>query len=367
MPRLRKSTLTEKMLLILERGIRSGKYVAGRRMPSTRDLADDFGVSQQVVKSAFGELEGKGLIISRERDGVYVNPSALVSGRLEFSLLTMRRKGHVFDYVGKILSTGDSSVWDGINLATRNISGSDCSQAIIKYELDKLKDIHPDCLIASLLPTSEDDLRLFASLGFPVVFFGDFPWLPDASAPFNQIVEDTSERADAFVEAAHAHGARSVVLVGGSLDRAYVKILRDAAAAKAAQLSMDLRYVEFTDGSLESDEIVFARKGCIDSILKVGRPDAILFDGFIKLDIFIDAIRAAALSPSRDILVVGDRELIPGTIFIESDTRAFSVVALDLMKELVGKPGLHFGRKVLRGLIKRRPFAIGGSEFAKSA
>ncbi len=367
MAKLRKSTLSDKLQLILERDIRSGKHVAGRRMPSTRVLAEEFGVSQQVVKSAFSDLEGKGLVVSLERDGVYVNPEALVSSRLEFSLLTMRRKGHVFDYVGKMLSTGDSAVWDGVNLASRNIASDELSEALLSYELDKIKDSHPDCLVASIPAASEKFLAAFETLKFPVVFIGDFPWLPGPDFAFSQIVEDTSERGEAFVDAVAGMGARSLALVGGRLDNAYAEMLRASAAEKAESHGIEFRYAEFRDGSLEPHQLGEARSRCMRNLLAGGRPDAIAFDGFIFVDIFLSALRAEGLEPGRDILAVSDRELLPGSVFIESDARAFSLEALSIMKGLAANPGERAGRKVLKGLVKRRPLAIGGVQTEKTA
>ncbi|MEV4258933.1 GntR family transcriptional regulator [Spirillospora sp. NPDC049652] len=52
--------------------IRSGTYPPGSRLPTMRELGDEFGVSEIVVRHAFGLLRGEGLIESRRGAGTIV-------------------------------------------------------------------------------------------------------------------------------------------------------------------------------------------------------------------------------------------------------------------------------------------------------
>jgi len=52
----------------------------GDRMPSTRDLARQFGADHRVVLAAYRELEQDGLVEFRPRSGVYVSDAALSGG-----------------------------------------------------------------------------------------------------------------------------------------------------------------------------------------------------------------------------------------------------------------------------------------------
>ncbi|GAA2075220.1 PLP-dependent aminotransferase family protein [Actinomadura alba] len=61
----------------LRAGIRAGRLPAGTRLPSTRDLARDLGVSRGVVVSAYEQLLAEGFVISRRGDGTRVAPSAV--------------------------------------------------------------------------------------------------------------------------------------------------------------------------------------------------------------------------------------------------------------------------------------------------
>uniref|UniRef100_UPI0007E8D64F GntR family transcriptional regulator n=1 Tax=Actinomadura oligospora TaxID=111804 RepID=UPI0007E8D64F len=52
--------------------IRSGTYPPGSRLPTMRDLGEEFGVSEIVVRQAFALLRGEGLIESRRGAGTMV-------------------------------------------------------------------------------------------------------------------------------------------------------------------------------------------------------------------------------------------------------------------------------------------------------
>lgn len=52
--------------------IAQGRYQAGQRLPSERDLADEFGVSRPTVREAVIALEIRGLVEARQGSGVYV-------------------------------------------------------------------------------------------------------------------------------------------------------------------------------------------------------------------------------------------------------------------------------------------------------
>jgi GntR family transcriptional regulator/MocR family aminotransferase len=58
----------------LRQNILSGNLPAETRLPATRTLADNLGVSRITVKNAYAALEGDGLILTREGSGTYVAP-----------------------------------------------------------------------------------------------------------------------------------------------------------------------------------------------------------------------------------------------------------------------------------------------------
>ncbi|MFC4911118.1 PLP-dependent aminotransferase family protein [Actinomadura gamaensis] len=56
--------------------IRAGRLVAGTRLPSSRDLARDLGVSRGVVVTAYEQLIAEGFLVARRGDGTRVAPNA---------------------------------------------------------------------------------------------------------------------------------------------------------------------------------------------------------------------------------------------------------------------------------------------------
>ena len=56
-------------------GIASGLYPVGQRLPSERDLAEEFGVSRPTIREAMLALEIRGMVEARHGSGVYVTDS----------------------------------------------------------------------------------------------------------------------------------------------------------------------------------------------------------------------------------------------------------------------------------------------------
>ncbi len=363
MRKLKKSTLTERVIAVLGKSIRSGEYIAGRKMPSTRELALGLGVSQRIVKLAIDDLESRDLVRCIERDGVYLNPDAVVEPSFEFFLLSLRRATY-FDYPSMILSVGDQEVWGGINLAIRSIATDDkLSSPIMKYEMEKIKEGKPDCMALYMSATSPEDLEPLADLPFPVVLLGDLDWLPGPDFKFNQIVEDTAERAEAYFKTAESCGARDMLLIGGTLDRFYTRILKEACDKRSAEGRLACRYQELEASKCSSDaELRKTVRELVRSTMKGGAPAAIAIDGMPFINFFLEPLRELGLVLGRDIAVINDKELAPGTIYLESDYHAFSKAAVALMRGIAGNPAGHFGRKALGGLISRRPVVIGNAE-----
>lgn len=66
----------------LREAIRSGALAADTRLPATRQLAEELGVSRITVKNAYAELEGDGLIGTREGSGTFVMATGASLGLL---------------------------------------------------------------------------------------------------------------------------------------------------------------------------------------------------------------------------------------------------------------------------------------------
>jgi GntR family transcriptional regulator len=67
----------------IRRHIESGQYASNTRLPSERQLAEEFEVSRLTVTKALKELEQEGLIYSRVGKGTFVTPQAKIDQSLE--------------------------------------------------------------------------------------------------------------------------------------------------------------------------------------------------------------------------------------------------------------------------------------------
>ncbi|RZJ05194.1 MAG: FadR family transcriptional regulator [Brevundimonas sp.] len=61
-------------------GIAAARYLPGARLPSERDLAEEFGVSRPTVREAMIALEIRGLVEARQGSGIYVTHAPAEAG-----------------------------------------------------------------------------------------------------------------------------------------------------------------------------------------------------------------------------------------------------------------------------------------------
>jgi GntR family transcriptional repressor for pyruvate dehydrogenase complex len=74
--------LYQQVASTLAEAIRNGAYPRGRRLPSERDLAEQFGVSRPTLREAMIALEIQGFVESRQGSGVYVTAAAAKLDRM---------------------------------------------------------------------------------------------------------------------------------------------------------------------------------------------------------------------------------------------------------------------------------------------
>jgi GntR family hexuronate regulon transcriptional repressor len=68
--------LYQKIALAVAEAISRGRHAPGTKLPSERELADEFGVSRPTVRDAMIALEFQGLVEARRGSGVYVTTAA---------------------------------------------------------------------------------------------------------------------------------------------------------------------------------------------------------------------------------------------------------------------------------------------------
>lgn len=69
----RADTITETLRGRVLRGVQTGTLASGARLPSARELVNEFGVDHRLILAAYRQLATEGLVEIRERGGVYVS------------------------------------------------------------------------------------------------------------------------------------------------------------------------------------------------------------------------------------------------------------------------------------------------------
>lgn len=75
MPAHRKAFIASSLRTRIEHSLRSRALAPGDRLPSTREIGDEFDVDPRVVLAAYQALAEEGLVVLRPRSGVFVAPA----------------------------------------------------------------------------------------------------------------------------------------------------------------------------------------------------------------------------------------------------------------------------------------------------
>lgn len=74
-----KSPLGDRVYHLIYSRISNGTYLPNRKLPTEKQLSEEFGVSRPVLRSAIEQLRNEGLVYSRQGAGTYVRPQAVSS------------------------------------------------------------------------------------------------------------------------------------------------------------------------------------------------------------------------------------------------------------------------------------------------
>src|SRR5688572_18802736 len=75
--------LYQQIARAIAQAIADGRYASGDRLPSERELADEYGVSRPTIRDAMIALEFQGLVEARPGSGVYVAAAAPASNETD--------------------------------------------------------------------------------------------------------------------------------------------------------------------------------------------------------------------------------------------------------------------------------------------
>jgi GntR family transcriptional regulator, transcriptional repressor for pyruvate dehydrogenase complex len=88
-------TLSQEITAKLTRRIVDNRYPSGTKLPTERDLAEEFGVTRHVIREALKRLEAVGLVRIRQGSGILVEDLPLTGGIELFEILLLREDGSI--------------------------------------------------------------------------------------------------------------------------------------------------------------------------------------------------------------------------------------------------------------------------------
>jgi GntR family transcriptional regulator, transcriptional repressor for pyruvate dehydrogenase complex len=88
-------TLSHEITAKLTRRIVDNRYPAGTKLPTERELAEEFGVTRHVVREALKRLEAIGLVRIRHGSGILVENLPLTGGIELFEILLFKEDGSI--------------------------------------------------------------------------------------------------------------------------------------------------------------------------------------------------------------------------------------------------------------------------------
>ena len=152
----RPAPIAEQIFKILRQRIRKGIYSPGERMPTERELCEEFGVSRTTIRVATGSLISNGLIKRRQGDGTFVGKKAL-----EFSI----RENGFRSYLTIIKESGYQPSIRDASISIRTAT----------EEESHILELESADQIANLKQTvfADDQPATFINYIIPIAFFSD--------------------------------------------------------------------------------------------------------------------------------------------------------------------------------------------------
>jgi DNA-binding FadR family transcriptional regulator len=160
-------TTSREITLRLLREFSSGTFAAGTRLPSERRLAEDFGVSRNVMREALKRLEALGLVTIRQGAGIFVEDFQMTAGPELIDVFLYKEDGAINeDFLEDIYEARE----DLTRVVVRRVATSRT-----RAEVDRLKELvkrrreslqHP----ARLTATNLEFFRVLAGATHNIVF-----------------------------------------------------------------------------------------------------------------------------------------------------------------------------------------------------
>jgi DNA-binding FadR family transcriptional regulator len=127
------TTLSKKITNKLIARIVEGAYPPGSKLPTEREIAEEFEVTRNVVREALKRLEALGLVTIRRGSGIYVEDLQLTGGVELIELLIFKEDGSLnIEILRDIIEFYEDSIINIVKLA---------AQRMTQEELDALEEL----------------------------------------------------------------------------------------------------------------------------------------------------------------------------------------------------------------------------------
>jgi len=172
---LARSRLHEEIVTIIQKQIMSGKIIQGDKLPTERELAENFNVNRATVREALRKLENLDLVEIRHGDGLYVK-NYLESGNLDLIKAAFNMDGSN-EVLMNILEARRYIVPQMAYLAAQRRTPSDVDaleQVILSDELTMLE---KDIKVHQTIARATHNLLCTIGLNFFNQIFRDYGYL----------------------------------------------------------------------------------------------------------------------------------------------------------------------------------------------
>ena len=169
MVNLGKSSLS--VLENLRAALDRGDYPVGRKLPSERALAEEFGVSRPTIRRAVVHLVEEGRIRTRHGSGMFPNGPALAAGRSATISVMCEYDGEILSHLQSFL------LRRGFMLSAFSVTARHFDPEVERLFLERVRIEKPHALLAfcsPLHPSNTDSLDALAAAGIRVVHIEPF-------------------------------------------------------------------------------------------------------------------------------------------------------------------------------------------------
>lgn len=309
---INKDSYTEQIIKVLRHEIETGALPPLSKLPSTRVLAEKFGVSKTVILFALNELEKSRLIVRKARSGVYVSEMASNPDFLEVLIFVFDHNVGKQSFINRILSVVSSKAAGGkvnfysriVNLASFQNYSKDYILRLVKAEIAKLSQtFHSDCAMIIAPPFKKEEIIECVKLPFPTVFLGNFEDGDYEDISYNRIGFEENHY-DFLIDYAKEKNFKEVFLV---IPDVLKQRKGSELAIKHAELKAKESHIKvscFWEKNSRHKDIQKREQGRIETaneILASKKDKTIIgFDSVLEIDKMIDYLAENGFPPRKD-------------------------------------------------------------------